>query len=141
MDSSEDLFEELKIKQNDKVNDCSPVEANTAQDLFLAADENLSKILLKKSSMRMEIDVDVEEPDEKELEAVVKTTTERLGDITLRSVADKKEVVEFSQNPLTENKTETLANEEIFKYINDEENKQNDCKLFNWNKFIFNIMQ
>ena len=47
--------------------------------------QNLSKILLKKSSMRMEIDVDVEEPDEKELEAEVKTTTDKLCDNILRN--------------------------------------------------------
>ena len=132
MRNSEDLFEELKIKQKDKDNDCSSVEANSAPDLFLATDEKLSKILQKKASVKIEIlDANVEDTDEKELETVVKTATERLGDITLRSVAVKREVVELNQNALTEKETETLANDEIFKYINDEENKQNDCKLFN----------
>ena len=131
MENSEDLFEELKIKQKYKVGDCSPVEENTAQDLFLAADERLNKILQEKSSVRIKIDV--EDPDEKDLEAVVKSTATKLVNIntTLKSVAVKREVVELSQNALTENETETFANEEIFKYINDEENKQNDCKLFN----------
>ena len=131
MENSEDLFEELKIKQRDKVGDYSPVEEtkNTAQDLFLTADERLNKILQEKSSVRIKIDV--EDPDEKDLEAVVESTATKLGFTNLESVAVKREVVELSQNALTENETETFANEEILKYINDEENKQNDCKLLN----------
>ena len=66
------------------------------------------------------VDANVEDTDEKELEGVVKTATERLGDITLRSVAVKREVVELNQNALTENETETLANDEIFKYMSSE---------------------
>ena len=128
MENSEDLFEELKMKQQDKVCDFSPVEENATQDLFLMADERLNKILHEKSSVRIKIDV--EDPDEKDLEAVVKSTATKLGYTNMESVAVKREVlVELSQNALTENETETLANEEIFKYINDEENKQNDCKL------------
>ena len=128
MENSEDLFEELKMKQQDKVCDFSPVEENATQDLFLMADERLNKILHEKSSVRIKIDV--ENPDEKDLEAVVKSTATKLGYTNLESVAVKREVlVELSQNALTEYETETLANEEIFKYINDEENKQNDCKL------------
>ena len=128
MENSEDLFEELKMKQQDKVCDFSPVEENATQDLFLMADERLNKILHEKSSVRIKIDV--EDPDEKDLEAVAKSTATKLGYTNMESVAVKREVlVKLSQNALTENETETLANEEIFKYINDEENKQNDCKL------------
>ena len=53
------------------------------------------------------------------------------GITNLKSVAVKREVVELGQHSLTENETETFANDEIFKYIDDEENKQNDCKLLN----------
>ena len=129
MENSEDLFEELKMKQQDKVCDYSPVEENTTQDLFLMSDERLNKILQEKSSVRIKIDV--EDPDEKDLEAVIKSTATKLEYTNLESVAVKREVVELRKNALTENETETLANEEIFKYINDEENKQNDCKLLN----------
>ena len=55
-----------------------------------------------------------------------------LGMTNLMNVAVKREVVESGQNSLTENETETFANDDIFKYIDDEENKQNDCKLLNW---------
>ena len=127
MENSEDLFEERKIQQKEKVVDNSPVEENTAQDLFLTADERLNKIL--QSSVKIEIEL--EDPNEKDLEAVVKSTATKLGNTTLKSVAVKREVVEVSQNALTENETETFANEEIFKYIDDEENKQDDYKLFN----------
>ena len=51
MENSEDLFEELKMKQQDKVCDFSPVEENATQDLFLMADERLNKILHEKSSI------------------------------------------------------------------------------------------
>ena len=129
MENSEDLFEERKIQQKEKVVDNSPVEENTTQDLFLMSDERLNKILQEKSSVRIKIDV--EDPDEKDLEAVIKSTATKLEYTNLESVAVKREVVELRQNALTENETETLANEEIFKYINDEENKQNDCKLLN----------
>ena len=71
-----DLFEELKIKQKDKVGD-SPVETNIAQDLFLTSDERLTEILQAKSSMR--IKVDLENPDAKELEAVEKDIVTKLG--------------------------------------------------------------
>ena len=71
-----DLFEELKIKQKDKVGD-SPVEANIAQDLFLTSDERLTEILQAKSSLR--IKVDLENPDAKELEAVEKDIVTKLG--------------------------------------------------------------
>ena len=71
-----DLFEELKIKQKDKVGD-SPVEANIAQDLFLTSDERLTEILQAKSSMR--IKVDLENPDAKEVEAVEKDIVTKLG--------------------------------------------------------------
>ena len=129
MENSEDLFEERKIQQKEKVVDNSPVEENTAQDLFLTADERLNKILQEKSSVKIEIEL--EDPNEKDLEAVVKSTATKLGNTTLKSVAVKREVVEVSQNTLTENETETFANEEIFKYIDDEEKKQDDYKLFN----------
>ena len=112
MENSEDLFEELKMKQQDKVCDFSPVEENATQDLFLMADERLNKILHEKSSVRIKIDV--ENPDEKDLEAVVKSTATKLGYTMLymESVAVKREVlVELSQNALTEYETETLANE------------------------------
>ena len=123
----------LKIKQKAKVGDCSPVDENSDKDLFLAADERLIKLLEEKSSsVRINLlDVDVEEPEEKEFEAAVRSTVTKLANITtLRSGVVQSEVVEFPQNTLTENETETFANEEIFKYINDEENKQNDSKLF-----------
>ena len=129
MENSEDLFEELKIDQKDKAGDCSPVEENSAKDLFLATDERLTKLLQENSSVRIKLDV--EDPDREELETVVKSTVTKLGNTSLRSVAVKSEVVELPQNTLTENETETFANEEIFKYINDEENKQNVSKLFN----------
>lgn len=139
MENSEDLFEERKIQLKEKVVDNSPVEENTAQDLFLTADERLNKILQEKSSVKIEIQL--EDPDEKDLEAVVKSTATKLGntklgntklgDTTLKSVAVKREIVEVSQNALTENETETFANEDIFKYIDDEEKKQDDYKLFN----------
>ena len=129
MENSEDLFEERKIQQKEKVVDNSPVEENTAQDLFLTADERLNKILQEKSSVKIEIEL--EDPNEKDLEAVVKSTATKLGNTTLKSVAVKREVVEVSQNALTENETETFANEEIFKYIDDEQKKQDDYKLFN----------
>ena len=129
MENSEDLFEERKIQLKEKVVDNSPVEENTAQDLFLTADERLNKILQEKSSVKIEIQL--EDPDEKDLEAVVKSTATKLGNTTLKSVAVKREVVEVSQNALTENETETFANEDIFKYIDDEEKKQDDYKLFN----------
>ena len=129
MENSEDLFEELKINQKDKAGDCSPVEENSAKDLFLATDERLTKLLQENSSARIKLDV--EDPDREELETVVKSTVTKLGNTSLRSVAVKSEVVELPQNTLTENETETFANEEIFKYINDEENKQNVSKLFN----------
>ena len=130
MENSEDLFVELKIKQKDKVSDCSPVdvEENPAEDLFLAADERLNTILQEKSSVRIKIEV--EEPDLEELGAEVKSTVTKLGNTSLRSIAVKSEVVELAQNSLAENETETFANEDIFKYINDEENKQNETKLF-----------
>ena len=128
MENSEDLFEELKIKENGKVVDCSPVEENTATDLFQAADERLNTILQEKSSVSIKVDFD--EPDLKELEAlVVKSTVTKLDNTSLRSIAVKSEVVEPTLNALTE--TETFANEDIFKYISDEENKLNDGKLFN----------
>ena len=129
MENSEDLFEERKIQQKEKVVDNSPVEENTAQDLFLTADERLNKILQQKSSVKIKIEL--EDPNEKDLEAVVKSTATKLGNTTLKSVAVKREVIEVSQNALTENETETFANEEIFKYIDDEEKKQDDYKLFN----------
>ena len=134
MENSEDLFEERKIQQKEKVVDNSPVEENTAQDLFLTADERLNKIL--QSSVKIEIEL--EDPNEKDLEAVVKSTATKLGNTTLKSVAVKREVVEVSQNALTENETETFANEEIFKYIDDEEKKQDDYKLFNW-KYMYKL--
>ena len=136
MENSEDLFEERKIQQKEKVVDNSPVEENTAQDLFLTADERLNKILQEKSSVKIEIEL--EDPNEKDLEAVVKSTATKLGNTTLKSVAVKREVVEVSQNTLTENETETFANEEIFKYIDDEEKKQDDYKLFNW-KYMYKL--
>ena len=71
-----DLFEELKIKQKDKVGD-SPVEANIAQDLFLTSDERLTEILQAKSSLR--IKVDLENPNAKELKAVEKDIVTKLG--------------------------------------------------------------
>ena len=129
MENSEDLFEELKINQKDKAGDCSPVEENSDKDLFLSTDERLTKLLQENSSARIKLDV--EDPDREELETVVKSTVTKLGNTSLRSVAVKSEVVELPQNTLTENETETFANEEIFKYINDEENKQNVSKLFN----------
>ena len=134
MENSEDLFEERKIQQKEKVVDNSPVEENTAQDLFLTADERLNKIL--QSSVKIEIEL--EDPNEKDLEAVVQSTATKLGNTTLKSVAVKREVVEVSQNALTENETETFANEEIFKYIDDEEKKQDDYKLFNW-KYMYKL--
>ena len=71
-----DLFEELKIKQKDKVGD-SPVEGNIAQDLFLTSDERLTEILQAKSSLR--IKVDLENPNAKELKAVEKDIVTKLG--------------------------------------------------------------
>ena len=71
-----DLFEELKIKQKDKVCD-SPVEGNIAQDLFLTSDERLTEILQAKSSLR--IKVDLENPNAKELKAVEKDIVTKLG--------------------------------------------------------------
>ena len=136
MENSEDLFEERKIQQKEKVVDNSPVEENTAQDLFLTADERLNKILQQKSSVKIKIEL--EDPNEKDLEAVVKSTATKLGNTTLKSVAVKREVIEVSQNALTENETETFANEEIFKYIDDEEKKQDDYKLFNW-KYMYKL--
>ena len=112
MENSEDLFEERKIQQKEKVVDNSPVEENTAQDLFLTADERLNKILQQKSSVKIKIEL--EDPNEKDLEAVVKSTATKLGNTTLKSVAVKREVIEVSQNALTENETETVKTIKCF---------------------------
>ena len=120
MDNSEDLFEELRTKQNnaDVVNQTT--DQNTSKELFDGRNEKLIKILQENSSKKIEINA-----EEDENTNYAKTSTSSRGleqnNVVLKSLSVEREIVELTVNTAKEDESKAFERDEICKYI-DEEN-------------------
>ena len=130
MDNSEDLFEELRTKQNnaDVVNQTT--DQNTSKELFDGRNEKLIKILQENSSKNIEINA-----EEDENTNYAKTSTSSRGleqnNVVLKSLSVEREIVELTVNTAKEDESKAFERDEICKYIDEENNNEkNYLKLF-----------
>ena len=130
MDNSEDLFEELRTKQNnaDVVNQTT--DQNTSKELFDGRNEKLIKILQENSSKKIEINA-----EEDENTNYAKTSTSSRGleqnNVVLKSLSVEREIVELTVNTAKEDESKAFERDEICKYIDEENvNEKNYLKLF-----------
>ena len=130
MDNSEDLFEELRTKQNnaDVVNQTT--DQNTSKELFDGRNEKLIKILQENSSKKIEINA-----EEDENTNYAKTSTSSRGleqnNVVLKSLSVEREIVELTVNTAKEDESKAFERDEICKYIDEENNNEkNYLKLF-----------
>ena len=129
MDNSEDLFEELRTKQNnaDVVNQTT--DQNTSKELFDGRNEKLIKILQENSSKKIEINA-----EEDENTNYAKTSTSSRGleqnNVVLKSLSVEREIVELTVNTAKEDESKAFERDEICKYIDEENiNEKNYLKL------------
>ena len=130
MDNSEDLFEELRTKQNnaDVVNQTT--DQNTSKELFDGRNEKLIKILQENSFKKNEINA-----EEDENTNYAKTSTSSRGleqnNVVLKSLSVEREIVELTVNTAKEDESKAFERDEICKYIDEENNNEkNYLKLF-----------
>ena len=130
MDDSEDLFEELRTKQNnaDVVNQTT--DQNNSKELFDGRNEKLIKILQENSSKKIEINA-----EEDENTNYAKTSTSSRGleqnNVVLKSLSVEREIVELTVNTAKEDESKAFERDEICKYIDEENiNEKNYLKLF-----------
>ena len=128
MDNSEDLFEELRTKQNnaDVVNQTT--DQNTNKELFDGRNEKLIKILQENSSKKIEINA-----EEDENTNYAKTSSRGLeqNNVVLKSLSVEREIVELTVNTAKEDESKAFERDEICKYIDVENiNEKNYLKLF-----------
>ena len=123
MDNTEDLFEELRTKQNnaDVVNQTT--DQNTSKELFDGRNEKLIKILQENSSKKIEINA-----EEDENTNYAKTSTSSRGleqnNVVLKSLSVEREIVELTVNTAKEDESKAFERDEICKYIDEENNNE-----------------
>ena len=130
MDNSEDLFEELRTKQNNADVVIQTTDQNNSKELFDGRNEKLIKILQENSSKKIEINA-----EEDENTNYAKTSTSSRGleqnNVVLKSLSVEREIVELTVNTAKEDESKAFERDEICKYIDEENiNEKNYLKLF-----------